>query len=955
MSPDTATDYRYDAFMSYSHAVNGELARTLQGSLERFATAWYRPRSLRVFRDYTSLSAGHNLTKSIIAALESSRYFVLLASPEAASSEWVNREVAWWDENRSPDHVIIALTKGVLHWSDGLKGWDRALTTALPPAALKMFDAEPLWVDVRSLTTTGRLDAANPDLLQNVAKIAAPVRGVDLDLLVGEHITLHRRARRQRAGAVIALCVLLVLVVVAAVIAVSQRRTALDQARIASARALASAAVANLDSQLDLAQLLAAEAYRLDPVPQTQAGLLRAMTASPSLVRYLHAGAEVTRVAGSRDGKIVVAGTADGRVMRWPFTGARAQQLADLPGEIRSLSLSADGGTVVAADQSRAVAWAADSGIHDITVPPGHSDPVVAATPSGTTAIVHSVVADTFEPPGRLTMIDLDRGTTRSVDTTDTGGWNEIMAPTDQQLVLFDSGYGNWERRTLPTLTRSAIGSAGFGVQNSAAAISPDGSLVTYTNGADWLPIWQTRALSAATTDHHREAASVGRFPTALALSRDGKRAATASNGTIYVSAVVAAGGTRRAPLALTGNASINPDTLAFLGDSSHLISGAGSSVALWDTNQLNRIAKRTTTSVLSPCTGCAPVTITANHDATAVVVSAEAGDGLRIHRFDGVPGTPSAPITTGGGVAWTPDNRLLVRGSPADLPLPAPAVAFPVDSGVSRTKAVRVTDDGTRLVVVDATNTIEVHDTRTGELLRRIDTLPEGDPEIDPGGGIGAISADGTRAAVITTDGVAVATIDTDDVRIIAARSPQERATDSYLAANSITFVGDKLAVQRQTTNVVNLWDVDAGRIVRTVANDPDTLSVFAISNQDELFVQHRGDDTVVVKDSRTGTTIGSLDLSPPESGLATSIAFSGNGKAMVAAIGSNLDTDFPGQLQRWQLSPAEWMRQACETANRSLAVSEWREHAGTEAPASLECTREFPPLSWSFSNMID
>jgi hypothetical protein len=41
----------YDAFISYSHALDGALAPALQTGLERFAKPWYRPRALRVFRD----------------------------------------------------------------------------------------------------------------------------------------------------------------------------------------------------------------------------------------------------------------------------------------------------------------------------------------------------------------------------------------------------------------------------------------------------------------------------------------------------------------------------------------------------------------------------------------------------------------------------------------------------------------------------------------------------------------------------------------------------------------------------------------------------------------------------------------------------------------------------------------------------------------------------------------
>jgi TIR domain len=102
----------YDAFVSYSHAADGRLAPALQAGLQSLAKPWYRRRALRVFRDKTSLSASPELWPTIERALAQARYFVLLASPEAARSPWVDREVRWWRANRGKDTVLIVLTDG---------------------------------------------------------------------------------------------------------------------------------------------------------------------------------------------------------------------------------------------------------------------------------------------------------------------------------------------------------------------------------------------------------------------------------------------------------------------------------------------------------------------------------------------------------------------------------------------------------------------------------------------------------------------------------------------------------------------------------------------------------------------------------------------------------------------------------------------------------------------------
>jgi hypothetical protein len=81
---------RYDAFISYSHASDSTVAPQLHSALTRFAKPWWRRRSLVIFRDTASLAANPGLWTSLQAAMDDSRYFVLLASPEAATSrgEW---------------------------------------------------------------------------------------------------------------------------------------------------------------------------------------------------------------------------------------------------------------------------------------------------------------------------------------------------------------------------------------------------------------------------------------------------------------------------------------------------------------------------------------------------------------------------------------------------------------------------------------------------------------------------------------------------------------------------------------------------------------------------------------------------------------------------------------------------------------------------------------------------
>ena len=69
---------KYDAFVSYSHAGEQEIARRLQEGVERFAKPWYRTRSMRLFLDKNSLTASPGLWSSIEEALAESRWLVLI-------------------------------------------------------------------------------------------------------------------------------------------------------------------------------------------------------------------------------------------------------------------------------------------------------------------------------------------------------------------------------------------------------------------------------------------------------------------------------------------------------------------------------------------------------------------------------------------------------------------------------------------------------------------------------------------------------------------------------------------------------------------------------------------------------------------------------------------------------------------------------------------------------------
>jgi tetratricopeptide (TPR) repeat protein len=182
----------YDAFISYSHAKDKPIAAALQSVVQKLGKPWYRRRALRVFRDDTSLSATPTLWPSIVQALEQSRFLILLASPEAAKSHWVGKEVAHWLELGREHALLVALTDGELAWDEAAGDFAWSDATPLPECLKGRFAVEPKWIDARSYR-----EAANPrdaKFTEVAADFAAAVRGIPKEDLLSQELRQQRRA-----------------------------------------------------------------------------------------------------------------------------------------------------------------------------------------------------------------------------------------------------------------------------------------------------------------------------------------------------------------------------------------------------------------------------------------------------------------------------------------------------------------------------------------------------------------------------------------------------------------------------------------------------------------------------------------------------------------------------------------------------------------------------------------
>jgi tetratricopeptide (TPR) repeat protein len=189
------------AFLSYSHS-DAETADWLHEALEEFRVpprlvgkltdqGAVPKRLAPVFRDRQELAASHDLGEEIEEAISGSRFLIVLCSPAAARSRWIDEEITSFKRLHREDRILAAIVDGEPFASD-IPG--REDEECFPQSLRVRFDnrgrptsqrAEPIAADLRP-TGDGRR--------MGFLKIAAGMLGVGLDDLAQREA--HRRQRR---------------------------------------------------------------------------------------------------------------------------------------------------------------------------------------------------------------------------------------------------------------------------------------------------------------------------------------------------------------------------------------------------------------------------------------------------------------------------------------------------------------------------------------------------------------------------------------------------------------------------------------------------------------------------------------------------------------------------------------------------------------------------------------
>ncbi len=345
----------WDAFISYARAESERTAIAVQRGLHRFARPWNQRRAVRVFRDDSAMSTNPALWSAIEEGLAGAGHLVVLLSPAAGESAYVDKEVAWWLDHKGAGSILLVLDAGVLAWDR--PGNRFTADSAVPPCLRDAFEEEPRWLDLRWMRDSPA-PSADPRFAAAMADLSAPIRGVPRDDLIGEDLTQHRRVRRVARSAVSLLVLLLGVSIVSTVLAVRQRDDVLRQAVTLRSRELASTASGLLDSDLRLAQLFAVQGFRTEESAATRRALLQAAFASPLVDGFATFDADITAIATSADSSTVALGLTDGRVYTVDGEGATTPLLRfTTSAPVTTLRASTDGGVLLAGARDGVTVW----------------------------------------------------------------------------------------------------------------------------------------------------------------------------------------------------------------------------------------------------------------------------------------------------------------------------------------------------------------------------------------------------------------------------------------------------------------------------------------------------------------------------------------------------------------------------------------------------------------------
>ncbi|MEV2193684.1 helix-turn-helix domain-containing protein [Streptomyces phaeochromogenes] len=709
----------------------------------------------------------------------------------------------------------------------------------------------------------------------------------------------EQKGRRRYRLVLTAVTAALCLALVAAGLAVGQWQSAVTAQHLAQSRQLAAQSSALLDSEPDLASLLAVHAYRTSPTREAAAALYAA-AALPLRERLTGGTKPVDSIALSPDGHTVAANSRDGKVRIWslpggrlrhtiagydsgevsafspdgrilavasgglvrlldPVTGKKLRTITVPDGSVRGIAFSPDGRTVAASSARAVRVWDVATGRTKRSFTSQFDAQAVAFGPGGRTV---AAVSD-----GRVRVWDVATGRTRTAHDSQGEAEAVVFSPDGRTYADVRTDGSVQLRETATGIVRRTIKDGPIGWRK--VAFAPDGRTLAIPVRGDTVRLWDTASGTAKATvaaGHH------GRGAMKVALSADGRTLVTGSlDPTVGVHRLAA-----DLPQAtLRGRAGTSVDDMAFSSDGRSVATvhqgppGRGS-VRLWDAR-------------------------TGDHEATLALDTDPALRGKQL----------PFPVWRLGAVGFSPTGRALaVRATRNGGVIEVRGVATGrlLKSRALGTSRAALSPDGTRLAIAGGKGSVRIWHLSTGALH----TVHTGHGR-------------SIRTLEFSPDGrtLAVAGIGAGDEQVTLLDSATGRTQHSVKPKGgplSLAFSpdGHTLATASGSNGVVKTWDVRTGQLQDTFRVGSEVASL-AFSSEGRTLAagSARG---VQLWDLATSQ----IRITLPARSLAA-VAFSPDGQTLAVAAGSSVglwNVDLP--------DPARAIRNICQAIDTSLTPLE-------------------------------
>ncbi len=531
-----AEAHKYKAFISYSRK-DRDSARRLQRELESYVLPkvvqipGLDRRTLNrplkpVFRDESELVPGQDLPERIRQGLAQSESLIVVCSPDAVRSEWVEKEIVDFTRLGKGRRILAVVVGGEPNAAArGVAAENEALPRALRfhvdvDGTIGSKPADPLWIDRRESVADRR---------QMFLRIVGALLGLQsLDDLILRERQAERRRRLVAQGIAAAMTVLAVLASGAGWIAYQRGNDAVyarDQTLEGEMRLLTQAAAERLkDGDVPGAQGIILEVLaRRGAVAADRAtavNIFQEMRANDHLLLVLWGHSDrVNCAAYSPDGRRLVTGSFDNTARIWDAgTGVQLAVLSGHSDYVISAAWSPDGKHIVTASQDKTVRiWDAATGIQRAVLS-GHGDVVASAqySPDGKHIVTASV-----DKTARI----WDAGTGAQLAVLSGHGnivTSASYSPDGKRILTasYDKTARIWDAATGAQL----VVLSGHGDSVECAAYSPDGKRIVTASDDKTVRIWDAaRGTQLSLLTGHADAV------TCAAWSPDGSRIVSAS------------------------------------------------------------------------------------------------------------------------------------------------------------------------------------------------------------------------------------------------------------------------------------------------------------------------------------------------------------------------------------------------------------------------------------------